>query len=364
MRIAVYYDLPYGGAFRSMEEIIPRLQKNHEVVIFNGNFSASKSRFLSRFFTDLESLVFQRYKQKQLAKIIDSAGFDIVFVSHDRISQAPWLLRYIKTKTVFLCQEPTRAYFEKFLDIDSNLPLFNKLYERINRHLRRNIEITNALHASKIIANSIYSVESIFRAYGIIATPVYLGVDKNVFFPKKVKKYNQVFIVGNNEPQKGLDFAIRSISKIAKKIRPVLAIGSPRFLDLELKKLAKSKGVKLKMYCGLKPEEIVGIYRQSLLTIATAYLEPFGLSVVESLACGTPVVAVQEGGFKETVSHGETGLLSPRDQTIFAEYVSVLVQDKNLRDKMSNKCLDASRRFSWESTVSQLESIFKGLYEH
>jgi glycosyltransferase involved in cell wall biosynthesis len=255
-------------------------------------------------------LVIQRFIQKRLAKEIDSLSYDLVFVTHDRSLASPWVLRYLKTKTVFLCQEPTRAYFEKFLDIDPGLSFLQRLYEKVNRYFRKNIETENIIHATKVIANSCYSVESIFRAYGVVSAPIYLGIDTDQFFPMKTKKLNQVIIVGNDEPQKALRFAVRSLSLIPKNIRPSLVIASPRTaLDKSFLVFAKSLKVEIKNLYGLKPDELCREYNHSVVTIATAFLEPFGLSVIESMACGTPVLAVKEAGFRETIENGVTGIL-------------------------------------------------------
>lgn len=357
MRIVVFLDLPFGGAFRSMEEICKRLTERHQLIFFGSSTQPESKK--SRIFADFNSLVIERIKQKQLAKKIDSEKFDVVFITHDRHLQSPWILRYLKTKTVFLCQEPTRAFFEKFLDVDPNLPLPNKIYEKINRYFRKTAEVENAQYATKIIANSSYSVESIFRAYGVTATPVYLGIDKKQFFPKNKKRKKQVLLVGNDEPQKGLRFAIDSISKISKEIRPTLFIASPRLVvNNDLINFAKKKGVKLENKSGLNPSELCDVYNDSLLTLATAYLEPFGLSVIESMACGSPVVAVNEGGFRETVTHNKTGLLIERDPQKIADAITTLIKDsKTYKEIAQQATLHANNHFTWDGTVQKIEEI-------
>jgi len=363
MKIAVYYDVPEGGASRTMEEELKILSQRHQIKIFHNtsaNFTFIKP---TRFFQDLDSIVIQSFKQRQQAEEIDRGGFDIVYVSHDRHSQAPWILRYLKTPSVFLCQEPTRAYFEEFLKIDKNLPRLNRIYESINRYFRKKIEIYNACHATAIVSNSIYSTESIFRAYGLSSIPVYLGIDKQEYFPEQIVKKNQLLIVGNNEPQKNLSFAIEIVSKINRKIRPKLVVASPRSSEMSsLKKLAKRLKVKIEILVGLGQVELRRVYNEAKLTLAVAYLEPFGLSVIESLACGTPVLAVSEAGFRETVSQGKTGFLVERDSRKIAQTVEGLLLDKEkLRTMSKLGNWEVNRRFTWQKTVDKLEKI---LYEN
>lgn len=359
MKIAVFFDLPPGGASRTLEEVLKILKRRHQITVFHDPkvFSLIAS---NRLLIDLESIFFQRLKQKYLAKKIDAQKYDLVFVSHDRHSQAPWVLRYLKTPTVFICQEPTRAYFEEFLRVDPKLPLLNKIYENINRKIRKQIEIKNASFATKIVANSVYSVESIFRAYGVLSTPVHLGIDPKEYFVEKVIKKNQVVVVGNNEPQKDLISAVNSVALVDKKIRPALVIASPRDSDMaEIKKLAKRKQVNLSLFIGLDQNKLRKIYNQSKLTLALAHLEPFGLSVIESMACGTPVIAVNEGGFKETITHDLTGLLLERNSSIIAEGINSLLRNKGKLSVMGKEGIkDAITRFTWEKTVGKLEKVF------
>ena len=332
MNIAVYFGLPYGGAFRSIEEICKRLATKHHISYFENNSRTQikKNRLLS----DFNSLVWERVKQKQLARKIDSKNF-------------------------FLCQEPTRAFFEKFLDVSPSLPLVNRLYEKLNRFFRKNAEMANARFATKIIANSNYSAESIFRSYGVTASSIYLGIDSKQFYPQKTKRQNQVLIVGNDEPQKGLRFAIDSLALVPPKLRPRLLVASPRsVITSDLLSFAKNKKVNLKNVCHLSPKQLCQVYNQSIATLATAYLEPFGLSVIESMACGTPVVAVCEGGFRETITHKKTGLLTPRDPQKVALAILLLVHDKQLYKKLSHQAiLRATKYFGWDNTVTKIENI-------
>ncbi len=126
MNIAIYLDLPDGGAKRTMDEIIPILSKNNKVSIFSCNSILNNSRF--RLLRDIDSLIVSRILQKKLANIINKSNFDICFVTHDRHLQSPWILRFLRKAVVFLCQEPTRAFFEKFLDIDKKLPFLKLIY--------------------------------------------------------------------------------------------------------------------------------------------------------------------------------------------------------------------------------------------
>ena len=360
MKIAVYYDVPFGGAHVAMEEIILRLQKKHQVEIFHNQNSSFSDFPFRRLWLDLESILFQRGKQYLQAKKIDAKRFDVVIVSHDRHFQAPWVLRFLKTPTVLLCQEPTRAYFEEFLRVDQKLPVLNRLYELFNRQIRKGIEIKNAGFANKIISNSVYSSESIFRAYGIKSTPILLGFNPQDFFPEKIRRNNQVVLVGNNEPQKALPFAIDCVAMINKSERPSLVIVSPRSRDCrQLVLRAKKAGVVLSLHQEITTPRLRHLYNQSKLCIAVAHLEPFGLSVIESLACETQIVAINEAGYRETVVDGKSGILVERNAIKASAAIQNLLVDDRKRLQMGKYGLkDVKKRFSWDTTVEKIEQIF------
>ena len=360
MKIAVYYDGVLGGGSRALEEMLKILKTRHQIEIFHGPKPFPLPPFGKRFFADFESIVSQRPKQRKLAQMIDAQKFDLVFVSHDFYPHAPWILRFLKTPTVFLCQEPTRAFYEKYLGVESTLPLINKIYENINRYLRRKIEESNVLFADKVVTSSYCSAESIFRAYGVSSAVAYPGIDSKNYHPTGAKKKNQIMIVGNYDLQKDLPYAIKSVSLIDQKIRPRLVIVSPRMSDIsDLKKLAKKNHVDLSCFVGLEKDEMCKLYNESRLTIATAHLEAFGLSIIESLACGTPVVTVKEAGFRETIQDDKTGFLVERNYLKIANKIEELLRDKELQLAMGKRGIkDVNTRFTWDNTVKKLEEIF------
>ena len=187
-----------------------------------------------------------------------------------------------------------------------------------------------------------------------------MGVNTAKFFPQKLKIKNQVVVVGNNEPQKNLSLAILSVAAIEKKIRPNLVIISPRArINSDLKSLAKKSKVVLDIQTSIETKDVQKIYGESNCLLAVAKFEPFGLSVIESLACGTPVVAINEGGFKETVVNNSTGFLVAPDKKEIGNAITKLIKNSNLREKMGKQGIeDINKRFLWPSLVKKIEKLF------
>ena len=81
-------------------------------------------------------------------------------------------------------------------------------------------------------------------------------------------------------------------------------------------------------------DNLIKLYNRAKITLCGAVMEPFGLTPIESMACGTPVVAVREGGLRESVAHGRVGYLSDRDPMNFGRYIEELLVDDSLRESM------------------------------
>jgi glycosyltransferase involved in cell wall biosynthesis len=80
-------------------------------------------------------------------------------------------------------------------------------------------------------------------------------------------------------------------------------------------------------------------------------LEPFGLVTLEALACGTPVVAVCEGGPREILVEGVTGRLVPRDEANFADALDALLADPKSAAQMGAHGRDDVRsNWTWEAS--------------
>jgi glycosyltransferase involved in cell wall biosynthesis len=173
-------------------------------------------------------------------------------------------------------------------------------------------------------------------------------VDINLFKRYDVPEENFVLSVGQCLPEKGFDFIIKSLSKIDSTIRPEFVIVSDHANDLwrnHLKDLAAKLGVKLRILSMIDDEELVLLYNKARLLVYAPYLEPFGLVPLEAMSCGTPIVAVKEGGVRESVINNKTGILTERDEDYFANAVVKLLENEDKRNEMSKNAYGNVNKF-------------------
>ena len=202
------------------------------------------------------------------------------------------------------------------------------------------IDKKNASFAKHILTSSYFSRESILRSYGLNSFVSYLGVDTELFKPLGIPKEDFVLSVGRLIPRKGFDFIVSSLGTIDAEIRPRLIVVSDEadiHFKNSLEQLAERIGVELRIESLIADDELVSLYNKAKLVLYAPYLEPFGLVPLEAMACGTPVVAVKEGGIRESVMHDKTGILTQRDENMFAHAVmDLLANEGKIRDMSQN----------------------------
>ena len=391
MRIAIYHNLPSGGAKRSLFEMTRRLAQKHEVDVFT--LSCAEHEF-----ADVRSIVdrhevtefapldlldspFGRANQliylvdlfrlnwtdRQIARQIDEGGYDVAFVHHCRYRQSPALMRYLQTPVVYYCQEPPRKLYDPTIDrpydhangwrewFDRLDPLPRIYQDALRRHDQLNVQSTEG-----ILVNSYYSRENVWRVYGKSPMVCYLGVDAEAFQPVDCERERIVLSVGTINRIKGHDLLLKALARLPQSERPGLVIISNFGEEREkayLKELAERYGV----YLRIRPiinesRELATWYSRALVTGYTPVLEPLGLVALESMACETPVVGVREGGVRETVLDGVTGRLVDRDPEAVAEALRDLLDDRDQAAEMGRRGRTwVTTHWTWDQTAAKVE---------
>lgn len=388
MRIAAFHNLGSGGAKRALhgllkylaesghvvdvfapstanEDFLPLRAVAHSVRVFPvrttlGGIISSSAKYLPPFASGCSLADLER-SHKSIARVVNNGDYAVVLVEQDRHTMSPFILRYVAKPTVYYCPQPSRRSEEILRCVKQSLPErgrsggFPPAFQWVRRQVGRyadavisRIDRDNASAASRILTNSFFSRESLLRAYGLNAFVSYLGVDTTIFKRVPGEKEDYLLSVGSCTPEKGFDFLIRALGRLEGRVRPKLVIVSNTVLTwwrLRLQQLAARKDVALEFKTLLPDEELVELYNRALGFLYAPYLEPFGLAPVEAMACGTAVVAVKEGGVRESVIHNQTGTLVDRDEDVFAEAIRELLLDKPKRARVGNEGIEWVRGF-------------------
>jgi glycosyltransferase involved in cell wall biosynthesis len=306
--------------------------------------------------------------QRRIAAQIDAGGYDVVFVHPCRFGQAPALLQFLGTPSIYYCQEHPRLIYQpraprpyaRFSTAQRIGNCFDPL-PRLYRTLLKALDRRSVDAATSVLTNSAFSRESLYHTYGVFADVCYLGVDLERFRPSGSGRGEYVLSVGALHPLKGFDFLLHSLAALDAGRRPPLVIVSnwadPRERRY-LGELAAALGVRVTFRTQVVDAELVQLYQAARLTLYAPIMEPFGFVPLESAACATPVVGVREGGLRETVLHGETGLLVEREHPGFAEAVDGLLRDPPRCEDMGCRARTyVEQTWSWGHSTHNLETF-------
>jgi len=401
LNLAVYHNLPPGGAKRALFEMVRRLARKHRVDLFTLSCAANEfcdiRPYVENVFTypfdawpsslfqspfgrlnagiELSNLLRLRRLSREISRQIDQGSYDVVFVHHCRYTQSPSVLEFLNTPSVYYCHESVRWMYE---------PAIPRPYQRCTRlgryvngldFLRKAYSTTlklldrvNTKRADLVLVNSYFSRESIYRIYGVSARVCYLGVDTEHFRPLEVPKENMVLSAGSITPMKGNELIIEGLAHVPEKMRPSAVLASHAGNAEErhfLENLAADRGVDL-VFRDLNDNGLlVKLYNAAIMTAYTPYLEPLGLVPLESMACGTPVVGVREGGVRETIMDGQTGILINRIPEEFGQAVQTLLEDRRLANQYGEQGREYVRKqWSWEKAVQELEARLVQAADH
>jgi glycosyltransferase involved in cell wall biosynthesis len=279
----------------------------------------------------------------------------------------------VKLPKLLYLQEPKRPFYEPM----PRLPWIAKdpQSERGFRKLRTAVtelidlrsvsiqgreELNNAKSYDRMLVNSFFSREAMLRAYGISAKVCYLGADPGKFKDLGLQRENLVMGIGTLGPSKNVRLAVEGVGRVPKAIRPKLVwvanMVSPPYRD-ECIQLAHELDVEFEPKEMIPDDELVSLLNRASLMVYAPRLEPFGFAPLEANFCALPVVAVAEGGVRETVVDGLNGLLVDHDPELLGSAISKLLTDDNLRTKLAKQGYrTAHEKWGVTASVDRLEA--------
>jgi D-inositol-3-phosphate glycosyltransferase len=199
------------------------------------------------------------------------------------------------------------------------------------------------------------------------------GVDHGVFHPGASRREDLglphgplAAVVGRIQPLKGIDIAIEAIGGIPDARLVVVGGPSGDVGDHEVERL---QGLADEVAPGrvvflppLDHDAIADLYRSVDVVVIPSRAESFGLVAVEAQACGTPVVASRVGGLAFSVEDSESGyLVEDGDIEAWTKRVGAVLNDSDVRSKLSGGAVVHASRFSWNVTAARLLELYEGL---
>lgn len=243
----------------------------------------------------------------QAIESIDVAGYDVIVSSSHAVGKG--VLPPSTAVHVCYCHTPMRYAWEmeaQYLkDFRIRWPLSKLIRSQLSR-LRR-WDMSTAKRVDHFIANSSETQRRIARVYGRESVIIPPPVEARFFEQPLVKREGYFLAIGRLVPYKRFDLLI----EIANRLHLPLKIGGTGSDAARLKKMA---GPTVE-FLGFVPDADVPALYGKASALLFPQLEDAGIVPMEALACGTPVLALKQGGVVDVMQEGITGLLAP-EQTV------------------------------------------------
>ncbi len=183
-----------------------------------------------------------------------------------------------------------------------------------------------------------------------------------------------ILVVGRMVPRKGIDTVIESLSVLKDKYdtrASLIVVGGesdrpdPKKTPEigRLQKIARKLRVHKQInWAGRHgPENLKYYYNAADIFVSTPWYEPFGLTPVESMACGTPVIGSNVGGIKYSVVDGKTGYLVPAcDPETLAERLIEIFNNRKLLQYFSENGLERVKYyFTWPKVANAMVNLYE-----
>lgn len=265
-----------------------------------------------------------------------------------------------------------------------HVTMFHTLARLKNRALwgvepddRTDVETRIVAQADRVVAATEHERQALVELYGARrerVTVVPCGVDLERFQPGDRRAARArlgldgeiVLFVGRIDPIKGLDVLVRAIAHLTN--RPALKLvvaGSGDEIELErIRALIATLGLadRVHLHGAVAQEDLPVYYQAASLCAVPSHYESFGLAAVESLACGTPVVASHVGGLPTVVHDGENGLLVPwRRPEAFAAAIAAVLDQPSLAAHLAARARPSALRFGWGAVADDVLAIYRVL---
>lgn len=251
---------------------------------------------------------------------------------------------------------------------------------------RLDIETAAIKQADYVIAECPQDREDLIKYYNAPADKIRVvpcGVNTEEMFPvdqrlarMRLKLPQEDFVLlqlGRMVQRKGVDNVIEALTKLkytGTRTRLIIVGGEEEVCGLgynpeiaRLKQLAKDLGVQHSVtFAGRKGrEELKYFYAAADIFITTPWYEPFGITPLESMACGTPVIGADVGGIKYSVLDGKTGLLvPPKDPRALAEKINELRLRRPVLEEMGrNGIKRVQALFTWQRVAQLMSRLYE-----
>ena len=310
-------------------------------------------------------------------KALEVAGQFPQSVIHSNSAHTAWLLSRHSGSVVLQVND----YDAASVYSNTGFYLRQRLFRRFLSFVWRNFNERKAVSKSTLtICNSVFTRDQLLQSYRVPESKlavIHKAVDTSAFarpesprvqrpqriYPEREDGYRLLF-VGTNWKRKGLDVLLEAVS-IARESLPQITLDvvgpKPSDLSPQIHELIAEKQLQESVYFSgvIGREALPTHFWDADLYVLPSRAEALGVSILESLAAGLPVVASRVGGIPEILQGASAGVLVDTLQgDDYAREIVALLRDRNRREQMQVAAVKRAQDFSSRVMLSKLETLY------
>jgi len=362
MKVALVHDYlgSFGGAERvlySLHEIFP------EAPIYTLYSEVEKSPLLKEKFKDakiIESwfgkLPFSHRLISPLRFLLPAVWSSFNFSKFDLvISSASWAVTkgfaQGKVKEICYCHTPPRYLYGYETSRDWKKHWYIRIYALIVNHFMRMYDFYRAQKVTWFIANSRevqQRIQKFYRRDSVVINPP-VDIPEFIIQNSKLKIQNYYLTGGRMEMPKNFDPIVKACNLL--KV-PLKIYGD----GLQRESLEEMAGSTIEFVGTVSDEEKNQLFKNAKAFIVAAVYEDFGITPVEAMAFGTPVIAYRGGGYLETVVEGKTGVFF--NEATVTGVVEGIEKFEKIKGKIkAENCRKQAEKFSKERFKKEIKKF-------
>ena len=206
--------------------------------------------------------------------------------------------------------------------------------------------------------------------YGKTTRTIFGGTDVSKFYPRNVeKRVGGILFVGRFLSHKGCEYLVKAVQDLDVELHlvgpPINASVVSSIRAIDVKKKAK-------LLFFLPDEDLPNEYSSALATVLPSVYKDYygkfhripellGLTLLESMACGTPVICTRVGGMPEIVKDYETGLVAePNDPNSLRQRIEYLIDNPEEAKKMGNRGRETvQKNYTWDAVARRCLAAYR-----
>ncbi|MCQ4296215.1 glycosyltransferase [Pseudomonas stutzeri] len=256
-------------------------------------------------------------------------------------------------RRIYYCHTPPRFAFDLMETYLQRAPASLRQCLRLAISRYRSAYLTAIRAMDDVLVNSAHVRERLFLQTGIDARVVYPPIDTQHF--RYLGQGDYYISLGRLEPNKRIDRIVQAFLNMPDKHLVVASGGS----QLGALKALAGDARNIRFVGWLGEAELAHWVGHAIAALYVPKDEDFGMSAVEAMAAGKPIVAVNEGGLRESVIHGATGLLLDSDPSPEAIADAVKHLSGSVALAMRPACEHRANDFSLSRFISTFDAIVR-----